>query len=74
LKSANSKKLKLIAVDEENYKALRLLGHTPESFNDVITKILKLQNENAALASKVSLPGHQGAEPSKPRGGELGAD
>jgi len=50
-------------VNEENYRALQLLGHTPESFNDVITKILKRQNENASLAPKVSSPGSQGAEP-----------
>jgi len=35
------KKFKMIAVDESNYEALRDLGRTPESFNDVITKILR---------------------------------
>jgi predicted CopG family antitoxin len=69
LTSSNSKKLRLIAVDEENYRALQLLGHTPESFNDVITKILKRQNENASLASKVSRPGRQGLEPEYPTEG-----
>ena len=64
--SSKSRKLKLIAVDEDNYKALQLLGHTPESFNDVITKILKRQNEDASLASKVSRPGRQGLEPECP--------
>jgi hypothetical protein len=34
------KKFKMIAVDESNYEALRDLGRTPESFNDVITKLL----------------------------------
>jgi hypothetical protein len=38
----NSKKtFKMIAVNEANYNALRRLGHIPESFNDVITKLLK---------------------------------
>ena len=32
---------KMIAVDESNYEALRDLGRTPESFNDVITKLLR---------------------------------
>jgi predicted CopG family antitoxin len=35
------KKFKMIAVDESNYEALRDLGRTPESFNDVITKLLR---------------------------------
>jgi hypothetical protein len=34
------KKFKMIAVDESNYEAHRDLGRTPESFNDVITKLL----------------------------------
>ncbi len=67
--SSKSRKLKLIAIDEENYKALQLLGHTPESFNDVITKILERQNENASLAPKVSRPGRQGLEPEYPTEG-----
>jgi predicted CopG family antitoxin len=35
------KKFKMIAVDESNYEALRNLGRTPESFNHVITKLLR---------------------------------
>ena len=35
------KRLRQIAVDEENYQALKKLGHVPESINDVITIILK---------------------------------
>jgi predicted CopG family antitoxin len=34
------KKFRIIAVDKSNYEALRDLGRTPESFNDVITKLL----------------------------------
>jgi predicted CopG family antitoxin len=49
------KRLRQIAVDEENYQALKKLGHVPESFNDVITRILKnagvqtsyIQNDSA---------------------------
>ena len=35
------KKFKMIAVDESNYEALRDLGWTPQSFNDVITNLLR---------------------------------
>jgi predicted CopG family antitoxin len=52
------KKFKLIAVDEQNYKALRLLGHTPESFNDVVTKLLLKQQQPLVL--EVSTPQHLG--------------
>jgi hypothetical protein len=36
-----SKRLKLIAVDEKNYLILKKLGYTSESFNDVLTRLLK---------------------------------
>ncbi|WP_228369312.1 antitoxin VapB family protein [Candidatus Nitrososphaera gargensis] len=32
--------LKSIAVDESNYQALKNLGKTGDSFNDVITEVL----------------------------------
>jgi hypothetical protein len=35
------KKLKNIAISDKNYQTLRELGHTSDSFNDVITVILK---------------------------------
>jgi hypothetical protein len=41
-KNQLQKKFKMIAVDESNYEALRDLGRTPESFNDVITKLLRM--------------------------------
>jgi hypothetical protein len=40
------KKFKMIAVDESNYEALRDLGRMPESFNDVITKLLRRVKNN----------------------------
>jgi hypothetical protein len=68
---SNTKRLKQIVVDEKNYEALRLLGHTSDSFNDVITRILR--ENRTPLAPKVCTPGSQGVEPSKPHdGGELG--
>jgi len=36
-----SKTLKLIAVDERNYKTLKNLGKAGDSFNDVITALLR---------------------------------
>jgi hypothetical protein len=32
---------KNICISETNYKLLKVLGHTGDSFNDVLTKILK---------------------------------
>jgi Putative antitoxin len=39
--SKSAKKMKMIAISETNYQKLRELGHTPESFNDVITKLIE---------------------------------
>lgn len=52
--SKHNKKLKVIAIDEQNYETLRLLGHTSDSFNDVITTILR--QSQTPLAPKVSTP------------------
>jgi len=35
------KTLKMIAVSEENYLALKKLGSAGDSFNDVVTEVLK---------------------------------
>lgn len=41
-----SSKLRQIAVNEDNYQALKELGLAGDSFNDVITKVLrKLQRD-----------------------------
>lgn len=45
------KTLKMIAVSEENYLALKKLGSAGDSFNDVVTEVLKQvekidENEN----------------------------
>ena len=61
------KSLKMIAVSEENYLILKRLGRAGDSFNDVITKILKqnpqtghttatnLKYQNAANADTTTL-------------------
>jgi predicted CopG family antitoxin len=36
-----SKNLKLIAVDERNYFALKNLGRAGDSFNDVLSQLLR---------------------------------
>ena len=38
------KSLKMIAVSEENYLILKRLGRAGDSFNDVITEVLKQKN------------------------------
>jgi predicted CopG family antitoxin len=39
--SSKNSKLKLIAVDESNYYALKNLGRAGDSFNDVVSQLLK---------------------------------
>jgi predicted CopG family antitoxin len=34
-------RLRTICISESNYEVLKQLGHTGESFNDVLTKILE---------------------------------
>ena len=53
----SSKRLKLIAVDEQNYLILKRMGYTSESFNDVLTRLLK----NSMLES-VSRVGTRGPD------------
>jgi predicted CopG family antitoxin len=48
--SIKYKKLKQIAISEENWKALSLLGHTNESFNDVMTRLLQQQQQKIELS------------------------
>ena len=38
--------LKLIAVTNENYNSLKKLGNAGDSFNDVVTKLLKESSKN----------------------------
>ena len=39
--SKQTEKLKQIAISNENYDRLKQLGHAGDSFNDVITDVLK---------------------------------
>ena len=50
------KRLKLIAVDEKNYLILKGMGYTSESFNDVITRLLK-KNQTLESVSRVGTRG-----------------
>lgn len=47
-----SVKLKQIVIDESNYQALRKLGQTGDSFNDVITRVLKRVTDQKEVVSK----------------------
>jgi hypothetical protein len=51
------KRLKQIAIDERNYELLRSLGKTSDSFNDVITELLRSMVENHG-GSSVQLECH----------------
>jgi predicted CopG family antitoxin len=50
--TSKCKKLKLIAIDEQNYEELRMLGHTRDSFNDVLTKLLQQKSKQLAVEVK----------------------
>jgi len=43
ISSERRKRLKRIVVSEQNYLALKKLGHAGDSFNDVISKLLRIQ-------------------------------
>ena len=45
----SSKTLKLIAIDESNYRALKRLGQTGDSFNDVLTILLQNNKQEIEL-------------------------
>jgi predicted CopG family antitoxin len=46
----SSTKLRQIVVDDHNYKELKELGRAGDSFNDVITQVLKkMKNETEAV-------------------------
>jgi len=51
---SKAKRLRQIAIDEKNYELLRTLGHTPESFNDIITRVLE-QNERLSKMKMVQM-------------------
>jgi predicted CopG family antitoxin len=49
-------KLKHIVIDEDNYRALKELGRTGDSFNDVLKKVLKkvnLQQTDSGESNKI---------------------
>jgi hypothetical protein len=46
----------VIRISRKNYESLRLLGHTPETFDDIISKVLK---ENGCDASVVTTDGEE---------------
>jgi predicted CopG family antitoxin len=47
----NSKTFKQILIDEINYQSLKLLGNAGDSFNDVITRLLKNSHCNGDLVT-----------------------
>lgn len=50
---SNPKNSKTIAISKGNYEQLRQLGHTPESFNDIVTKLLKGAPMSSETENKV---------------------
>jgi predicted CopG family antitoxin len=56
------KSLKMIAVSEENYLTLKRLGSAGDSFNDVITEILKQRTCKLALDRATNSKGQNAAK------------
>ena len=55
------KRLKQIAIDEQNYDTLRMLGHTRDSFNDVLTRILQQNVKVLQSGQQVAAQGQTAA-------------
>jgi hypothetical protein len=51
------KKLKHITISESNYLTLKTLGNAGDSFNDVVTGVLKKVGESSQFGSGVGAPG-----------------
>lgn len=62
----SSKILRMIAVSQENYLALKRLGNAGDSFNDVISGILREQKLSQAIRNKVEHPRESATVRSKP--------
>jgi predicted CopG family antitoxin len=45
-------KLKRIVVSEQNYAALKMLGYACDSFNDVISKLLRIERSYQEMKKK----------------------
>jgi predicted CopG family antitoxin len=45
-------RLKRIVVSERNYLALKMLGHAGDSFNDVISKLLRIERSYQGMKKK----------------------
>ena len=45
-KTSTSYKAHNIAVDDDNYQTLKEFGRVGDSFNDVITRLIKIAKEN----------------------------
>jgi len=52
-----TKILKQIAVSEDNYRALKSLGSAGDSFNDVITAVLRGVSQKGVRAPCLGTPG-----------------
>jgi predicted CopG family antitoxin len=48
----SSTKLRQIVVDDHNYRALKELGQAGDSFNDVITQVLRIVKNEAELLTE----------------------
>jgi hypothetical protein len=70
------KKLKHITVSERNYFALKQLGDAADSFNDVITEVLKKVGMSSQFDSGVGAPGRTATTiaSSQPLGGQKSND
>jgi predicted CopG family antitoxin len=64
--SKYNKKLKQIAIDEQNYDTLRMLGHTRDSFNDVLTRLLQQNVKVLQSGQQVGAHGQTAASKAVP--------
>jgi hypothetical protein len=52
-RGTRSSRFKRIVISERNYLALKMLGHAGDSFNDVVSKLLRIEMSFKPLVDQV---------------------
>ena len=52
IRGRRSSRFKRIVISERNYLALKMLGHAGDSFNDVISKLLRIERSYQEMKKK----------------------
>lgn len=58
-RGTRSSRFKRIVISERNYLALKMLGHAGDSFNDVVSKLLRIERRYEEMKKKQQEEQHQ---------------